>query len=69
VRHQSGDDLIAAWCQMLSRLDATQHLTCAIDAQQRGPVAIAECNVRRYHVCARAAGGSEWMVAGQSSSK
>lgn len=65
VQRQSGDALIAAWRQMLSPLDATQHLTGAIDVQRRGSVAVAECNVRGYHVSARAAGGSEWMVAGQ----
>jgi hypothetical protein len=65
VQHQSGDALIAMWRQMLSPLDATQHLTGAIDVQLRGSVAIAECNVRGYHISARAPGGSEWMVAGQ----
>jgi SnoaL-like domain len=65
VMRQSGDDVIATWRRMLSPLDATQHLTGAIDVQHRGSAAIAECNVRGYHICARAAGGSEWMVAGQ----
>jgi hypothetical protein len=65
VQRQAGDALIAAWRQMLSPLDATQHLTGAIDLQRRGTVAVAECNVRGYHVSARAAGGSEWIVAGQ----
>jgi hypothetical protein len=65
VQIQSGDALIAAWRQMLSPLDATQHLTGAIDVQRRGTVAVAECNVRGYHISARAVGGSEWMVAGQ----
>jgi hypothetical protein len=65
VQRQSGDALIAAWRQMLSPLDATQHLTGAIDVQLRGSVAIAECNIRGYHISARAPGGSEWMVAGQ----
>jgi hypothetical protein len=65
VVRQSGDDLIAAWRQMLSPLDATQHVTGAIDVHHRGSVAIAECNVRGYHISARAPGGSEWMVAGQ----
>jgi len=62
---QSGDALIAMWRQILSPLDATQHLTGAIDVHWRGAVAIAECNVRGYHISARTAGGSEWMVAGQ----
>jgi hypothetical protein len=65
VARQSGDNLIAVWRQMLSPLDATQHVTGAIDVQRRDSVAIAECNVRGYHICARAAGGSEWLVAGQ----
>jgi hypothetical protein len=62
---QSGDALIAMWRQILSPLDATQHVTGAIDVQWRDAVAIAECNVRGYHISARASGGSEWMVAGQ----
>jgi len=66
VLTQPGDNLIAMWRQMLSPLDATQHVTGAIDVQQRGAgAAVAECSVRGYHICARAAGGSEWMVAGQ----
>jgi hypothetical protein len=65
VQRQSGDALIAMWRQILSPLDATQHLTGAIDVQLRGTAAIAECNVRGYHISARASGGSEWMVAGQ----
>lgn len=65
VQHQPADALIATWRQILSPLDATQHLTGAIDVQLRGAEATAECNVRGYHVSARAPGGSEWMVAGQ----
>jgi hypothetical protein len=65
LQRQSGDALIAMWRQMLSPLDATQHVTGAIDVQLRGSVAIAECSVRGYHISARAPGGSEWMVAGQ----
>jgi hypothetical protein len=65
VMRQSGDALIAMWRQILSPLDATQHLTGAIDVQWRDAVAVAECNVRGYHISARATGGSEWMVAGQ----
>jgi hypothetical protein len=65
VQHQSGDALIAAWRQLLSPLDATQHLTGAIDVQRRETVAVAECNVRGYHVATQAPGGSEWMVAGR----
>jgi hypothetical protein len=65
VQHQSGDALIAAWRQVLSPLDATQHVTGAVDVQRRGTVAVAECNVRGYHVFERAPGGSEWLVAGQ----
>ena len=65
VQQQSGDELIAAWRQMLSPLDATQHMVGPIDVQLRGSHAVAECHVRGYHVSAKVAGGGEWMVAGQ----
>lgn len=67
VLTQPGGNLIATWRQMLSPLDATQHVTGAIEVQHRdnGAAVVAECAVRGYHICTRAAGGSEWMVAGQ----
>jgi hypothetical protein len=65
VQRQAGDGLIAAWRQMLSPLDATQHLVGAIDVRLNDGGAVAECHVRGYHVCARAPGGPEWMVSGQ----
>jgi hypothetical protein len=65
VQHQRGDDLIQAWRTLLSPLDATQHMVGGIDVRVDGPRALAECHVRGYHVCARAPGGGEWMVAGQ----
>jgi hypothetical protein len=65
VQRQTADSLIAAWRQLLSPLDATQHLVGPIDVRLNGGDAVAECHVRGYHVCARAPGGPEWMVAGQ----
>ena len=65
IQRQTGDGLIAAWRQLLSPLDATQHLVGAIDIRLHDGGAVAECHVRGYHLCARAPGGPEWMVAGQ----
>ena len=56
---------IAGWRRLLSPLDATQHLVGPIDVRLSGSQAVAECHVRGYHVSAKVAGGSEWMVAGQ----
>jgi len=65
VQRQSGDQLIAGWRQLLSPLDATQHLVGPIDVRFGEGQAVAECHVRGYHISAKVTGGSEWMVAGQ----
>jgi hypothetical protein len=65
AQRQSGDALIAGWRELLGKLDATQHLVGAIDVRLDGDRATAECHVRGYHVRRGAAGGDEWMVAGQ----
>lgn len=65
VQQQAADDLMAGWRRLLSPLDATQHLLGPIDVRLEGNSALAECHVRGYHVKRGAAGGDEWMVAGQ----
>lgn len=64
VQVQPRKQLVEGWQQLLSSLDATQHLLGPIDVHVRDTHAVAECHVRGYHVCERAKGGPEWMVAG-----
>jgi len=65
VQRQQRDDLIRGWRQLLSPLDATQHLLGPIDVHLIGYArADADCHVRAYHVWEKATGGNEWMVAG-----
>jgi SnoaL-like domain len=61
---QRADALIDNWQRLLTPLDATQHLLGPIDVRVQGPLALAECHVRAYHVAEAAAGGKEWMVSG-----
>lgn len=64
-QEQPGDALIDGWRRMLSPLDATQHLLGPVDVRLQADAATAECHVRGYHFKTGAAGGDEWMVAGQ----
>jgi SnoaL-like domain len=65
AQRQSGEALIVGWRELLGKLDATQHLVGPIDVRLNGDRATAECHVRGYHIRRGAAGGDEWMVAGQ----
>ena len=64
VEWQRADALIDNWQRLLTPLDATQHLLGPIDVRVQGPLAVAECHVRAYHVAEAAAGGTEWVVSG-----
>jgi hypothetical protein len=61
----AADDLVARWRQMLSPLDATQHLLGAPEVAVRDDRAEIWAAVRGYHIAGGLEGGEEWMVAGQ----
>lgn len=65
VQSQTCEQLIDGWKQLLSPLDATQHLLGPITVSGNNPYAVAQCHVRGYHVTSKKiTGGNEWMVAG-----
>jgi SnoaL-like domain len=64
IQRQSREQLIEGWRQLLTPLDATQHLLGPIAVRADGARAVAECHVRGYHMSTKAPGGGEWMVAG-----
>jgi len=64
VQRQGRDQLIGGWRQMLSPLDATQHLLGPVVVTGDAARAVAECHVRGYHIWEKGQGGREWMVAG-----
>jgi hypothetical protein len=64
VQRQSRDTVVGGWRQLLSPLDATQHILGPILVRVNGERAAAECHVRGYHVSSKVTGGGEWMVAG-----
>lgn len=64
VQRQHRQQLIDGWRQMLSPLDATQHLLGPIVVTGDAARAVADCHVRGYHIWDQAPGGREWMVAG-----
>lgn len=66
VQTTPGDELIDGWRQLLTPLDATQHLLgpVIVDCDARAGVASARCHVRGYHYLAEAEGGPTWTVAG-----
>jgi hypothetical protein len=64
VQRQPATALVAAWRQILSPLDATQHQLGPIAVAIEGDRATARCHVRGYHVRSGLPGGGEWMVAG-----
>jgi SnoaL-like protein len=64
VQRQHRQQLIDGWRQMLSPLDATQHLLGPIIVTGDAARAVADCHVRGYHIWDQAPGGREWMVAG-----
>ncbi len=59
------DALVGQWRQLLTPLDATQHLLGAAEVFVEGDTATLRAPVRGYHLAHGAGGGEEWMVAGQ----
>jgi dienelactone hydrolase len=59
------DALVAQWREMLTPLDATQHLLGAADVAVDGDSAVLRAPVRGYHFAHEVAGGEQWIVAGQ----
>ena len=63
IQEQRGDDLIAAWRDLLGSV-VTQHFLGPVEVEAATQVARAQCHVRAYHVKKGTPGGEEWMVAG-----
>lgn len=63
AQEQRGDDLFAAWQNLLGSV-VTQHFLGPVEVQVTGQTARAECHVRAYHVKKGAPAGDEWTVAG-----
>ena len=58
-------DIIKGWRQVLTKLEATQHLIAGGVVDLNGDTATATANVQATHVLANATGGSHWTVAGR----
>ena len=58
-------EIVSGWRQVLSHLDATQHLIAGQMIRLDGDHATASANVQGTHVLANATGGPHWTVAGR----